>query len=47
MAQARNPAPCTVLDCGFAAQLKPLGIVVSVLCPRFVRTRIGESGRNR
>ena len=28
-------------------QLKPLGIGVSVLCPSFVRTRIGESGRNR
>ena len=32
---------------GLAAQLKPLGIGVSVLCPSFVRTRIGESGRNR
>jgi NAD(P)-dependent dehydrogenase (short-subunit alcohol dehydrogenase family) len=30
-----------------AAQLKPLGIGVSVLCPGFVRTLIGESGRNR
>ena len=28
-------------------QLKPYGIGVSVLCPSFVRTRIGESGRNR
>jgi short-subunit dehydrogenase len=28
-------------------QLKPLGIGVSVLCPEYVRTRIGESGRNR
>jgi NAD(P)-dependent dehydrogenase (short-subunit alcohol dehydrogenase family) len=32
---------------GLAAQLGPLGIGVSVLCPSFVRTRIGESGRNR
>lgn len=32
---------------GLAAQLAPLGIGVSVLCPGFVRTRIGESGRNR
>ena len=32
---------------GLAAQVKPLGIGVSVLCPSFVRTRIGESGRNR
>jgi len=32
---------------GLALQLKPLGIGVSVLCPSFVRTRIGESGRNR
>jgi NAD(P)-dependent dehydrogenase (short-subunit alcohol dehydrogenase family) len=32
---------------GLATQLKPLGIGVSVLCPGFVRTRIGESGRNR
>jgi NAD(P)-dependent dehydrogenase (short-subunit alcohol dehydrogenase family) len=32
---------------GLAAQLKPLGIGVSVLCPSFVRTGIGESGRNR
>jgi NAD(P)-dependent dehydrogenase (short-subunit alcohol dehydrogenase family) len=32
---------------GLAAQLKPLGIGVSVLCPEYVRTRIGESGRNR
>jgi NAD(P)-dependent dehydrogenase (short-subunit alcohol dehydrogenase family) len=32
---------------GLSAQLKPLGIGVSVLCPEFVRTRIGESGRNR
>ncbi len=29
------------------ADCKPLGIGVSVLCPDFVRTRIGESGRNR
>ena len=28
-------------------QLQPFGIGVSVLCPDFVRTRIGESGRNR
>jgi NAD(P)-dependent dehydrogenase (short-subunit alcohol dehydrogenase family) len=32
---------------GLASQLKPLGIGVSVLCPEYVRTRIGESGRNR
>jgi NAD(P)-dependent dehydrogenase (short-subunit alcohol dehydrogenase family) len=32
---------------GLAIQLKPHGIGVSVLCPSFVRTRIGESGRSR
>jgi len=32
---------------GLSMQLKPHGIGVSVLCPEFVRTRIGESGRNR
>ncbi len=32
---------------GLAAHLKPLGIGVTVLCPGFVRTRIGDSGRNR
>jgi NAD(P)-dependent dehydrogenase (short-subunit alcohol dehydrogenase family) len=32
---------------GLSQQLKPHGIGVSVLCPHFVRTRIGESGRNR
>jgi len=32
---------------GLALRLKPLGIGVSVLCPSFVRTGIGESGRNR
>ena len=32
---------------GLANQLKPNGIGVSVLCPHFVRTGIGESGRNR
>ncbi len=32
---------------GLAPQLAPFGIGVSVLCPGFVRTRIGESGRNR
>ncbi len=32
---------------GLAMQLKPLGIGVTVLCPGYVRTRIGESGRNR
>jgi NAD(P)-dependent dehydrogenase (short-subunit alcohol dehydrogenase family) len=32
---------------GLATQLKPWGIGVTVLCPGFVRTRIGESGRNR
>jgi NAD(P)-dependent dehydrogenase (short-subunit alcohol dehydrogenase family) len=28
-------------------QFKPHGFGVSVLCPSYVRTRIGESGRNR
>ncbi|WP_407146938.1 SDR family NAD(P)-dependent oxidoreductase [Bradyrhizobium sp. ORS 86] len=32
---------------GLAWQLAPDGIGVSVLCPSYVRTRIGESGRNR
>lgn len=32
---------------GLAMQLKPHGIGVSVLCPSFVRTRIGKSERNR
>ena len=32
---------------GLSQQLKPLGIGVSVLCPEFVRTGIGDSGRNR
>ncbi|QHO77585.1 short-chain dehydrogenase [Bradyrhizobium sp. CCBAU 051011] len=32
---------------GLSLQLKPHGIGVSVLCPNYVRTRIGESGRNR
>jgi NAD(P)-dependent dehydrogenase (short-subunit alcohol dehydrogenase family) len=32
---------------GLAMQLKPLGIGVTVLCPGYVRTRIGESARNR
>jgi NAD(P)-dependent dehydrogenase (short-subunit alcohol dehydrogenase family) len=32
---------------GLAAQLKPHGIGVSVLCPSYVRTGIGVSGRNR
>ena len=32
---------------GLATQLKPYGIGVTVLCPSYVRTRIGESGRNR
>jgi len=32
---------------GWAAQLQPMGIGVSVLCPGFVRTRIFESRRNR
>ncbi|MBV8699959.1 SDR family NAD(P)-dependent oxidoreductase [Bradyrhizobium sp.] len=32
---------------GLAVQLAPHGIGVTVLCPFFVRTRIGESGRNR
>jgi NAD(P)-dependent dehydrogenase (short-subunit alcohol dehydrogenase family) len=32
---------------GLAAELAPHGVGVSVLCPSFVRTRIGESGRNR
>ena len=32
---------------GLCHQLRPLGVGVSVLCPHFVRTGIGESGRNR
>ena len=32
---------------GLAAQLKPLGIGVTVVCPGYVRTRIAESARNR
>ena len=32
---------------GISLRLKPHGIGVSVLCPSYVRTRIGESGRNR
>jgi len=32
---------------GLAMQLKPHGIGVTVVCPHFVRTRIGASGRNR
>jgi NAD(P)-dependent dehydrogenase (short-subunit alcohol dehydrogenase family) len=32
---------------GLAWQLKPLGIGVTVLCPSYVRTRIGDSARNR
>lgn len=32
---------------GLAAQVAPLGIGVSVVCPGFVRTRIAESARNR
>src|SRR5664279_3878847 len=32
---------------GLAPQLTPVGIGVSVRCPGFVRTGIGESGRNR
>jgi NAD(P)-dependent dehydrogenase (short-subunit alcohol dehydrogenase family) len=32
---------------GLSLQVKPHGIGVSVLCPSYVRTRIGESGRNR
>ncbi len=32
---------------GLKAQLEPEGIGVSVLCPSYVRTGIGKSGRNR
>jgi NAD(P)-dependent dehydrogenase (short-subunit alcohol dehydrogenase family) len=32
---------------GLAGQLEPFGIGVTVICPGYVRTRIGESGRNR
>jgi NAD(P)-dependent dehydrogenase (short-subunit alcohol dehydrogenase family) len=32
---------------GLHAQLKPHGIGVSVLCPSYVRTGMGDSGRNR
>ena len=35
------------MSVGLSEQLKPHGIGVSVLCPEFVRTRIGDSGRNR
>jgi NAD(P)-dependent dehydrogenase (short-subunit alcohol dehydrogenase family) len=32
---------------GLSVRLRPLGIGVTVICPGYVRTRIGESGRNR
>lgn len=32
---------------GLAKQVNSLGIGVTVVCPGYVRTRIGESGRNR
>src|SRR5436305_5083753 len=32
---------------GLAMQLRPHGIGVTVVCPLFVRTQIGASGRNR
>lgn len=32
---------------GMRAELAPRGIGVSVLCPGFIRTRIGEAARNR
>lgn len=32
---------------GLAKQVGPLGIGVTVVCPGYVRTRIGESSRNR
>jgi NAD(P)-dependent dehydrogenase (short-subunit alcohol dehydrogenase family) len=32
---------------GLAVDLRPLGIGVSIVCPGFVRTRIGEASRNR
>lgn len=32
---------------GLRPQVQPLGIGVSVLCPFFVRTNIGDAGRNR
>jgi NAD(P)-dependent dehydrogenase (short-subunit alcohol dehydrogenase family) len=32
---------------GLRPQLQPFGIGVSVLCPFFVRTNIGDAGRNR
>jgi NAD(P)-dependent dehydrogenase (short-subunit alcohol dehydrogenase family) len=32
---------------GLATRINPFGIGVTVLCPGYVRTRIGESGRNR
>jgi len=32
---------------GLRIELAPRGIGVSVLCPGFIRTRIGDSGRNR
>jgi NAD(P)-dependent dehydrogenase (short-subunit alcohol dehydrogenase family) len=47
-----HPYPATkfavvAMSEGLAAELKPLGIGVSVLCPGFVRTNILESARNR
>jgi NAD(P)-dependent dehydrogenase (short-subunit alcohol dehydrogenase family) len=32
---------------GLRPQIQPFGIGVSVLCPFFVRTKIGDAGRNR
>ena len=32
---------------GLAMQLRPHGIGVTIVCPHFVRTQIGASGRNR
>ena len=43
----RASLPWSACRRGLAMQLKPFGIGVSVLCPSFVRTGIGESGRNR
>ncbi len=50
--RAWNPTPrpnsaVVAMSEGWAGQLAPQGIGVSVLCPGFVRTRIHESGRAR
>jgi NAD(P)-dependent dehydrogenase (short-subunit alcohol dehydrogenase family) len=44
---AASKSAVVALSEGLAAELRPLGIGVTVLCPGFVRTRIAESARNR